>query len=148
MDFFQCDLGLPHQANQFPNPSCHACNANKTDRNWFNFAETAAWRRDLPKSPSSLHVINKLCGFTPHHFLLDWLHIIDLGVSSHAMGSILYDLVYHRLSDETKPRALMMVLTELQACTSPQGVPIQKLELNNFTKPNAHLKSFPCLAFF
>jgi hypothetical protein len=147
MDFFQVDLGLPHQGTRDPNPACHACRANKTTRSWFNFSEAAPWRSDLPRNPASHHTVNKIIAFSPDHYLFDWLHVVDLGVASEACGSILYDIIYNKLSHETKPKALSRVLSEIQNHPSNHGNPIARLELKNITKPSRHLKQFPSLTY-
>jgi hypothetical protein len=148
MDYFQVDLGLPHQANQHPNPTCHACYADKLGRNWFDFSRRSPWLSDPPRDPPSAHAINGITGWTPHHFLLDWLHIVDLGVAAHACGNILYYLVFELLADLPKTTALAMIFDKMQECPSPHGSEIQRLEVKHFTDISKHLKKYPCLTYF
>ena len=82
MDFFQVDLGCPHQGNADPNPACHLCRTNKSTMNWFDFRRRAPWRSTLPRDPASAHPINGVIGWSPWHFAIDWLHIVDLGIAA------------------------------------------------------------------
>lgn len=146
-DFFQVELGLPHQGNMPPKPACHRCQGCKIigNRNWFNFSEGSPWRRDIPRSPPSEHCINSIDGFSGWSYLLDWLHTVDLGIAPHAIGNVMYDVVYNKLGHESKSKACALLLGKMHEVPSTHGKRLERLSENDFTTHRRHLKQYPCL---
>ncbi len=64
MDFYQKDLGTPHQSNMDPNPACAFCTADKSGNNWFDFRPLAPWRSSAPRAKATEREVCKLEGFT------------------------------------------------------------------------------------
>ena len=106
MDFYYNDLGLPHWRNEAPKTCCAWCKGDKVLNNWFDFRPTALWRKSQAADPSSDHIINQLIGWTPFHFSLDWLHVVDLGVAAHALGNAIYDVCFKKLKHMQKNAAV------------------------------------------
>ncbi len=146
-DYFQNELGLPHSANMPPNPACHMCNCMKdiSSRNWFNFAASAPWRSDRPRFPASSHEINDVEGMNGYGFLLDWLHIMDLGISSHCCGNVIYDAVFRKMAGVPRERAVARVLNKIKEAESSHGKSLERLHEKDFTNPRRHLRTYPCL---
>eukprot|EP00974_Lingulodinium_polyedra_P035825 3438695-Lingulodinium_polyedra.AAC.1 len=116
MEYLQNELGLPHHANKEPKPLCGWCTCSKTGHgnNWFDFQEGVPWHRNSCRDSSVFdHPVNSIIGWTPWHFTLDWLHVLDLGCASHACGNILYTIVYQKLAQKTRADAMNQVAEQL-----------------------------------
>ena len=148
MDFYQNDLGTAHQANMDPKDACPWCTANKTTRNWFDFRPSAPWRKSQPRPRASDHQIYNLRGFTTWHFGIDWLHVMDLGVSCHAIGNVLADVVFRRLGHLSKEAAMVQVTNFIydNDGSVEHGRLPPSLDLKNFTTPKSVNSVYPILA--
>ena len=146
MDYYQKDLGLPNQANFDPNPACGHCTANTSTHNWFDFKPGSTWRASLPGARPSYHPIYDVKGFTTWHFAIDWLHIMDLGTASHAIGNVLYDIVFVRLSHLGRQRAMHDVTQYIyDGEPTEHGRLPPTLDIKNFVDEKKHLSAYPCL---
>ena len=83
---------------------------------WFNFKAGVPWHTNTCMDASVFqHPVNTILGWTPWHFLIDWLHVVDLGTASHACGNIIFDIVYHKLRKMTRANAANKLAEELGA---------------------------------
>ncbi|CAE8714923.1 unnamed protein product [Polarella glacialis] len=100
MDYLQVDLGLPHQASLDP---CAWCKCNKSDTPFNDFRENAKWKTvrispaDHIADPVTNHLIMTIPGVNFFCFHLDSLHVLDLGVTSHAIGNLLWEFCVDHL---------------------------------------------------
>ncbi|CAE8678598.1 unnamed protein product, partial [Polarella glacialis] len=100
MDYLQVDLGLPHQASLDP---CAWCRCNKSDTPFNDFRENAKWKNvrrspaDHIANPVTNHLIMTIPGVNFFCFHLDSLHVLDLGVASHAIGNLLWEICVDHL---------------------------------------------------
>jgi len=100
MDYLQVDLGLPHQASLDP---CAWCKCNKSDTPFNDFRENAKWKTvrrspaDHIADPVTNHLIMTIPGVNFFCFHLDSLHVLDLGVTSHAIGNLLWEICVDHL---------------------------------------------------
>ena len=90
--------------------------------------------------------MNDLIGFGPRHFAFDWMHVVDLGTASHAVGNVFYDAVYVKQAGTPRPRALARVLDILREHPACHGNVVGSLDLVNFTNPKSHGQHYPFLA--
>ena len=98
------------------------------------------------KGPSKItldHPINRIAGWTPWHYIVDWLHTVDLGVASHACANILFNIIYDKLSHMPRATAMEMVLSRLLVYPSEHGSGFDRLELSNITDPGRPHRVFP-----
>ena len=108
LDYFIKDFGMPHNnCNEF----CFRCCADRsaTRRLWLNFSDIGQpghWTtllRDGPTRVATNHPIFRLIPGVSHRTLcLDVLHMLDLGISQHIIGNILYELVFERIGGDPK----------------------------------------------
>jgi hypothetical protein len=145
MDFFQNDLGLPHQAHMDPKPACGHCLANKTTDNWFDFRPAARWRKTDPRPLDHGHPIHEIKGLSTWHFAMDWLHILDQGISCHAIGNVLFEIVYNRLGHLTKANAFTEVSNYIMAQPTEHGRLPPTLDIKNFINADKYLSAYPVL---
>ena len=133
-DYLQLDLKIPHWANQLPKRCCHLCDGDKVSNNWFNFKDTAKWWASTPKSPASDHIINKIVGWTPFHFHLDWLHCVDLGTTSHCLANLFFHVVYTELKHKSRGVACQELAAVLipESAKCGHGSSISSFELKHF----------------
>lgn len=92
MDYLQNELGLPHWRVEHPNPLCSDCGCNKEDLNWFNFKPDAPWMT-TPSAWVGRHPLFSISRISAENVAYDWLHVVDLGVSCHALGNLLFDII-------------------------------------------------------
>lgn len=133
-EFFQVELGCPHHACTEPRACCHLCSCGKSskDNHWFNWEGlwVGSASRHEPKHP-----INAIRGWTPWHFVMDWLHCVDLGVASHAVGNILFEVVFQKLKSCTRAVATSRIALFLAEHPAEQGSDFDSLELKHFCNP-------------
>jgi hypothetical protein len=143
MKEFQDTFGLAHQAAEAP---CHLCQANRTTHFWTDFRPGAPWMQTAPKLPGSEHPVMTIASVW--HFGLDMMHVMELGVTSHAIGNLFFDLVYCQLPGP-RAQAFHSVWTEILNCYSSFNVPhdrrITNLALKNFTDASRPNKQYPML---
>ena len=132
-DYFQNDLGTPHWRNVLPKPCCHLCQGNKAGNNWFNFGAEAAWKKTPAMSCPSKHPITKIIGWTAWHFHLDWMHSVDLGCAGHAIGNLLFEIVYVSLKHKSRTEACQEIAGVLiDQSSGLHGSAISSFVLKNF----------------
>lgn len=135
-EFFQNHLGLPNTSNQAPNPACQWCLCNKLNmkNHWFNFDDAAPWMKGGPREAAD-HPINTIVGMTSGHYLVDWLHTVDLGIASHALANVLFNIVYDKLNHMSRAKAMELVVDKLLAYPSHHGSDFSSMELKHITNP-------------
>lgn len=98
MDYFQNDLGCPHHAVTGDKPLCIFCNCDKETRNWFDFRDASPWVQGrslwVPQHP-----LFDLQTFSVYNISYDVLHVMDLGVTSHAVANLLFNIIFVGASD-------------------------------------------------
>lgn len=146
MDFLSNDLRLPGHGSRSP---CYLCKCNITDVPLNDFRPAARWRATGPKDPCTDHCIMQAPGMTPMHFQLDVLHVLEYGPAAHALGNILFDIVYKRLAHLPRPEAcsrvwgqILGLYDELQV---PHGNRLSFFTLNCITNPGSVAKTYPSL---
>jgi hypothetical protein len=110
------------------------CQGDKLANNWFDFRPEAAWWSSQPTIPSSDHVINTIIGWSPWHYHFDWLHCVDLGTTSHALGNLFFEIVYVSLKNKSRATACQQLAAVVlhESARSEHGSPISSLELKHF----------------
>ena len=145
-EFFQNHLGLPNTSNQAPNPACQWCLCNKLNmkNHWFNFDDAAPWMKGGPREAAD-HPINTIVGMTSGHYLVDWLHTVDLGIASHALANVLFNIVYDKLNHMSRAKAMELVVDKLLAYPSHHGSDFRSMELKHITNPQRPHKEYPLI---
>ena len=150
-EYFANTLGLPHWSKaQF----CWHCNACRGDaqRSPWDIGTEAGWAYNTPQmekeNPSSMHAFfQELPGVSCFHVCLDVLHVLDLGVVKHLLGSALKHLVYHQLRHARLPpaQALASIWERLVELYEEFQVPtrLSNLYLSMFCNPKAPHASYP-----
>ena len=148
MEYFQVDLGLPHQAANDP---CAWCKCNKSDTPFNDFRENAKWKEvrrspaDHIAHPVTNHAIMKIPGVNFFCFHLDSLHVLDLGAASHAIGNLLWEICVDHLPGN-RAQALASLnkkIAELyQELNVPKSKWIPSLTYNHF---NTTTSTYPLL---
>ncbi len=99
---------------------------------YFDFAETAAWRRtelshaDFVRRAAReragfVSAVFSLPGFQMQYVAVDVLHTADLGVSALALGSLLAELLREVQWGRNKEERLQRLNAELKACSSSRS---------------------------
>jgi len=145
-DYFQNDLGCPHHACKEPKACCEKCNCTKAgEYRWFNW--NGPWVGSLSERHEPQHPISKIIGWTPYHFMADWLHVVDLGVASHACANILWDIVFNKMKQSTRQEAVNSVSEFLMSAGVEQGSELDGLELKHFCNPKKTHGEYPDMHF-
>jgi hypothetical protein len=146
MDFFQNDLGCPYHSCVEPKACCNMCNCKKKGPyHWFNWK--GPWIKSRSDRHQAVHPVNKIIGWTQYHFMLDWLHVVDLGIASHACGNILFQVVFHKLKKSTRAAATCRVAEFLASHKVEQGSELDSLELKNFSNIKSPHQEYPQMHF-
>ena len=106
---------------------------------------TAENRREPPTD----HVLLSVPGVAAETFAIDILHVVDLGITLHAVGNLFFDLVFH-VFPGTREAATTRLFNEVLAGYVDLGVGashrVTRILLTNFCDKDAPHKSFPCLS--
>ena len=105
----QCRGDWPFLRTLFGFPSwkseqiCWLCRANKSDKPYTNCSSAAPWRAERYGAFDFLHDLRQqgvtpsqlftIPGFTLSCVVLDWLHIVDLGVGADVLGCFFWELI-------------------------------------------------------
>lgn len=142
MSEFQDGYGLAHQASTKP---CHLCQCNQD--NCKDFRPTAPWKNTQPTLPGSEHLIMGL--ITVWFFMIDMLHVFELGITAHAVGNLLFEIVYEQLPGPRLTafnRLWTRILDLYEELNVPQDNRMTNLALKNFTNPQRPNKQFPLMS--
>ena len=95
----------PHVNSRTP---CWICQANDSTIPWTDFGDDAAWRTSWhpPHVQVSDVAFFRLPGVTGANLCIDVLHTMCLGVSAHAVGSVVADLIERRVPGTTMAQRL------------------------------------------
>ena len=97
----------PHFNSTSP---CWLCQANDTSIPWTDFGDEAIWRTTLHPPDIERHISDvaffDLPGISGANICIDVLHTMCLGVSAHATGSVLADIIEPRLPGTTMSQRL------------------------------------------
>lgn len=138
MEHLANELKCPHPSSNQP---CGKCRANVTTLPFSDFRPAAKWKATRPSplesraSPPSAHIIMTVPGVVAQTFEFDGLHVLELGVTSHAIGNAIADLAYDVLPG-TKSKALASLNKEIVNLYSDLAIRsdcrVPPLEFSNF----------------
>jgi hypothetical protein len=82
---------------------CWLCRANKSDKSYKDCTSNAIWRTGRYSAGEFFHCLRlqglqvssllSIPGFNISCIVLDWLHVVDLGIAADALGCLFWDLV-------------------------------------------------------
>ena len=149
------DMEFFYQEFQFPRPNqanpCLWCACTQEGEDcWNDFHQEAGWRRTT-LSPGQLearleHPLFQVQGVNAQALKLDVLHVLDLGVSCHVVGNLLWEII-----EDSKPGSrnsnMSCLNAEIQEIYQELGIP------SGTRLPNLKWKSdlatgandYPCL---
>ena len=120
---------------------CWKCMANKSDRNYQDCSAAASWRSSRYKPGEFLRVLQNeglsaspviSCpGFNLDMVVLDWLHIVDLGVAQDLLGCLFWEAIAGGLPGASKKDRLQCLWLKIQQFYSRVRPPSV---LNNLTE--------------
>ena len=123
------DLEFFYQEFKFPRPNtakpCPWCKCNQSNIPWNDFRSTAKWREKL-NSPEELmaafdHKLFCISGVNPLAICLDTLHTLDLGVTCHIIGNVLWELL--EAMPQSRDVAMKLLNEKIQRKYAKLGVP-------------------------
>lgn len=123
------DLEFFYQEFKFPRPNtanpCGWCRCNQTDIPWNDWRSRAEWRKTL-KSPEEMmaafdHKLFNVPGINPLALMLDTLHTLDLGVATHILGNLLWELL--EASPQSRDVAMRHLNKRIQELYGELGIP-------------------------
>eukprot|EP00974_Lingulodinium_polyedra_P122812 11184297-Lingulodinium_polyedra.AAC.1 len=91
------------------------------------------------------HPINDIVGWTAWHYMVDWLHTVDLGIASHACANVLFNIIYDKMAHMSRATACARVVSRLLTHQSEHGTGFDRLDLHNITEPARPHKVYPCM---
>jgi hypothetical protein len=145
MQFFSDEIGFAHSA---ANAKCSFCQGNNTTHPWNDLRSNAKWRTTLRDSHEIQHPVMEIPGVTIQTFTLDVLHVIDLGVSVHLVGNLLFEFVFCVLPGN-RPQCMSEVNKLIQTIYVEKNISadnrVKKLDLKDFCADRAPFQSYPCL---
>ena len=80
-----------------------------------------------PGTAAMTHPVTNIIGWTVWHLALDWMHIVDLGIASHACANIMFDLVFNKLKRMTRAAAVSHIADMLSSMDIEQGTDQSRL---------------------
>ena len=154
LDYFAKGLYLRHYA---ADSFCEFCCAHSSTADppglWSNFRQDARWKQQLFTVPEwrALHPIRhwlfEAFGFLTHHNIeCDELHILYLGVTQVALGSVLWVMAY-RSMPETPHANVERIWSFVVDCYKDVGSSTEftNLGLRSFTDPSSPHADYPVL---
>ena len=116
----------------------------------FDFRTNAEWRKTC-YSPEQMaakyeHPVFKVPGLNSEAIFLDVMHTVDLGVSMHVAGSVLWDLIEDEMTASNRPSRCVQVNRLLVECYNELGTPAsQRVGVLKLTDIGESVKEFPVL---
>jgi hypothetical protein len=80
------------------------------------------------------------------HFCLDWLHVVDYGVASHAIANVLFSIIFEALSSLPKDLAVNMVASAILEHKPTNGKASTAFELKYICTPRSPHADYPMMA--
>ena len=117
---FRGDWPFLKQLFSFPSWSseaiCWQCKADKGQHSYKNCGENASWRSLRVAAQEFFHLLRSM-GLSPSplfeapamkllYVVLDWLHIVDLGILQDLLGSLFFECIIHGLEGANKKERL------------------------------------------
>lgn len=137
LEWYGDEFGMPRAMADMP---CGYCQADQHDERPFNdFRATALWR-DTIYTPQEMeekytHQLFKVPGLHPLGMYLDTLHTLDLGVSCHICGNILWEILEDHMEEPSREGRLAslnkMVVEEYNALGTPASQRVGILKVSN-----------------
>ena len=122
------------------NTPCWLCNANDSTHPWTDFAGDASWRDsvhdpDVHREVSTLALF-QIPGVSGQNLCIDALHTMCLGVSAHATGSALVDIIDQRTPGTTMTQRLRALWQRIRTHYSTMHTAnrLNNLRLSMFVK--------------
>ena len=82
-------------------------------------------------------------------FMIDMLHVFELGITAHAVGNLLFEIAYEQLPGPRLTafsRLWMRILDLHEELNAPQDNRMTNLALTKFTDPKRPNKQFPLMS--
>lgn len=142
------EFGFPYAMEDHP---CAWCSADMHDEiPCFDFRTCATWRGHVYSSDEMnrkyKHPLFKVPALNSQCIFLDVLHSIDLGVSCHVCGSVLWDLIEDEMPQSNRPDRCVavnrLVVEMYNALGTPANMRVGVLKLTDIRES---AKEFPCL---
>lgn len=147
--FLKALFSVPAWNNQQMCWMCTAENTGEGPLDFRNVGLTAAWRQgrltaqqfhqNLAAQGISPSPLFKVPSFRLDHIVLDWLHIVDLGVSQDLVGNLFHELVLQdHLPGNNKKERLTSLWSRIKSFYKEFQVPVRlgELTLEMFEKSN------------
>ena len=162
INFFE----LPgHWSSEFPCMSCLAVSKPAgADHHFLNFETHAPWKDTLftdmdsyyahcVRMRKSIHPVfssrdNGGLGLHISTMYKDVLHVVDLGVSKHVIGNVLWHLVFTDIIRPTRHTNMETVWGEIQNLYKERGTTSQfnSISIKSFTNPDSPNRDFPVMS--
>ena len=145
LEFFYTEFNFPRHNAMNP---CPWCSCNQSDQPWNDFRPGARWREGLVSVEALManthHKLFTVPGLHPLALHLDTLHTLDLGVSCHVAGNVLWELVGQRPeAQELAMRKLNLLIQQTyEALGTPVNQRVSSIGLKDLRKAG---KEYPIL---
>lgn len=123
------------------NAICWRCGADKNTNSYKDSSGNANWRRlrkgaaelfeELKEKVASLSPLFSAPGFEVAMIILDWLHIVDLGIAQDLIGNLFAELIRKCLPGNNKGERLKCLWTKLRTFYKESKTPCR---LDNLTE--------------
>lgn len=149
LDYLCNHYRLDHFASNSP---CFFCACNWQDVSPFDFRPVATWRTTIPTparrrlKPSTDHPVMDIPGVSVESCGLDCLHVLELGLVAHLIGSLFFELCYFELQG-TRMSCLAQLFQRILQIYDEHGIKcrIGTLKYEYFCDVKAPHKHYPCL---
>ena len=155
---FHASLGLMTAGNHL---FCHLCDCNSDDTPgnpmaWNFFGRGQKWSKTFVKPAAFCfetarlrfkHEIWDIIGFSLWHFLIDPMHTLDGGVSTHVVAGTLHFVSYgsDRRKRNVKAEAASNLATYWEEVQNDKCHTVTKMSLKNICSPDSPWSEFPSL---
>jgi hypothetical protein len=141
-DMEQMANGWKLRCHASSNSPCAWCDADCFGTPWADMRPTAAWRQTMRRPPATRehpctnHILMRIPGVVHETFKLDFMHIVDLGMSLYFMASVLWDLLESDMPGSSRATRLAALNTRISALQRELGIRADHrcspLDLSNF----------------
>jgi hypothetical protein len=146
MEYLQNELGLPHHATDNP---CWLCRCDKGTRSFVDFRKNAAWRATILSAeehrqrPPTNHPVMAIPGVSAYSFAIDTLHVMELGITSHALGKFLFLLCQEYPG--SRAQSVDALRARIQELSDELGSPsrFSRFDFGTFATPAALHQNYP-----
>ena len=74
------------------------------------------------ETEGSINELFKTPGLTSAQFLLDWLHIVDIGIASDFLGNLFYYMVHHKMEGNNLSEKVCALFKKIQEYYKAEGI--------------------------